>query len=126
MFDVGGKVYYEPQFLSSGVTMKRAQEICTEKGMMLFEPRDATINRKVWQAMKTAGTGMYWLNLRREDPSKNFKYDSDKTTPQYTHWAPGMLPCLNLLGKYSGVPNTNSNNVRAINFGKIGSSLQPY
>ena len=83
--------FYLPRFLSSGVTMKRAQEICDGKGMMLFEPRDASINRKVWQAMKNDGTGMYWVNLRRDDPSKDFMYDSDNTTPQYTHWAPGMF-----------------------------------
>ena len=67
--------------------MKGAVDICENKGMMVFEPRDATINRKVWQALKN--DGLYWLNLKRKNPESQFKYVSDGSQPNYTHWAPG-------------------------------------
>ena len=52
-----------------GTTMERAQELCSEKGMQLFEPRDATINQMVWDKAREKYpwvTG-YWLNIKRSE-----------------------------------------------------------
>ena len=49
--------------------MERAQELCSEKGMQLFEPRDATINQMVWDKARENYpwvTG-YWLNIKRSE-----------------------------------------------------------
>ena len=32
--------------------------------MVVVEPRDATVNTKVWERSK----GPYWLNVRRDNP----------------------------------------------------------
>ena len=55
-----------------GTSMQRAQELCNEKGMQLFEPRDATINHMVWEKARENYPLVrgYWLNIKRrtEDP----------------------------------------------------------
>ena len=50
-----------------GTGNERAREICKEKGMMLFEPRDATINHMVWEKARESYplSGGYWLNVVR-------------------------------------------------------------
>ena len=50
-----------------GTGSKQAHELCRERGMMLFEPRDATINHMVWEKARenypmSAG---YWINVMR-------------------------------------------------------------
>ena len=89
-FTIDGTKFYFPQTLVTGFTMKAGQDICHAKGMILFEPRDASINHKVWQAMQNEG--VYWLNLRREDPTQSFKYDADDddeaSKASFTKWAP--------------------------------------
>ena len=47
-----------------GVTMERAKQICADKGMVVAEPRDATMNRRVWEGSR----GPYWLNIGRDNP----------------------------------------------------------
>ena len=55
-----------------GTSMQRAQELCNEKGMQLFEPRDATINHMVWEKARKNYPWVrgYWLNIKRrtEEP----------------------------------------------------------
>ena len=44
--------------------MERAKQICEDKGMVVAEPRDATMNRRVWERSR----GPYWLNIGRDNP----------------------------------------------------------
>ena len=44
--------------------MERARQICADKGMVVVEPRDATVNRRVWEGSR----GPYWLNVGRDNP----------------------------------------------------------
>jgi len=65
---IDGTKYYIPKSLMTGFTMKEAGKICEAREMIVFEPRDVSINHKVWKVMQN--NGVYWLNLRRDDPSR--------------------------------------------------------
>ena len=55
-----------------GATMSEAQMICLEKGMALFEPKDATINYLVWEKARENYQleWGYWLNVKKENQWK--------------------------------------------------------
>lgn len=96
VFLADGKVLYENkveidghtfhyQRIMGGVTMERAHQICADKGMVVFEPRDATVNSRVWEGSK----GPYWLNVRRDNPKTTvFKYGTDGTEITWNNWNP--------------------------------------
>ena len=86
-FTIDGTMYYVPKSFLSGFTMKMAQDVCKAKGMIVFEPKDASSNHEVWEMMKN--DGVYWVNIQREDPTKAFKSGTDGSKPSYTNWAPG-------------------------------------
>ena len=60
-----------------GTGYKRADAICKEKGMMLFEPRDATINHMVWEKARESYPMLqnYWLNVVRSAIEKGYYYN---------------------------------------------------
>ena len=55
-----------------GTGYERANEICQDKGMRLFEPRDAMINHMVWEKSKESYSmsQRYWLNVLRTPADK--------------------------------------------------------
>ena len=50
-----------------GTSFDHAQAICKSKDLMLFEPRDATLNYRIYEKAKDR-YGWYWLNIRRDSP----------------------------------------------------------
>ena len=60
-----------------GTGYKKANEICKEKGMMLFEPRDATINHMVWEKARESYPMLqnYWLNVVRSAIETGYDYN---------------------------------------------------
>ena len=45
-------------------------DMCKDREMMVFEPRDATANGLVYDAFAKNIAGNYWINVKREDASK--------------------------------------------------------
>ena len=50
-----------------GTSYKHAQELCNSKGLTVFEPRDATINKLVYEKARDHYR-KYWLGMRRDSP----------------------------------------------------------
>ena len=59
--------YFQNMLVGDGTSFDHAQEICKSKDLMLFEPRDATLNYRIYEKAKDR-YGWYWLNIRRDSP----------------------------------------------------------
>ena len=66
---VGGKDYVY-LFTSMGVPMSKASQMCKDREMILFEPRDATANAKVYDTFREHDIETYWINIKRPDATK--------------------------------------------------------
>ena len=60
---------YDILHTSFGSTFQEAMELCQDRNMKVFEPRDAVIYHKV-MTMITADWKQHWINIKREDASK--------------------------------------------------------
>ena len=63
----GETFHFQKLLVGQGTTYQHAHEICKSKGLALFQPRDATINRMVYEKAKEH-YGEYWLGIRRDNP----------------------------------------------------------
>ena len=62
---------YDILYSSFGSTFQEAMEICKDRNMKVFEPRDAVINGKVMKnIMAKTSYETHWINIRREDALK--------------------------------------------------------
>ena len=62
-------IEYVILYTGFGATFQEATELCQERKMKVFEPRDAVIYHKV-MTMITADWKQHWINIKREDASK--------------------------------------------------------
>ena len=62
---------YDILYTSFGSTFQEAMELCQDRNMKVFEPRDAVINGQVMKMVKskTSYEG-HWINIQREDALK--------------------------------------------------------
>ena len=62
---------YDILYTSFGSTFQEAMELCQERNMKIFEPRDAVINGQVMKLIKTETSYEgHWINIQREDALK--------------------------------------------------------
>ena len=62
---------YDILYSSFGSTFQEAMEICKDRNMKVFEPRDAVVNGKVMKKiMAETSYETHWINIRREDALK--------------------------------------------------------
>ena len=53
---------------SFGMTFDEATQMCKERNMKIYEPRDAVINVKVQKEIqKVTKYNDHWINIRRDD-----------------------------------------------------------
>jgi len=50
--------------------MAKASQMCKDRKMILFEPRDATANAKVYDNFEKHDIETYWINIKRPDATK--------------------------------------------------------